>query len=343
MIITDDSISKRKKEHLDISIRQDVQSNLSNGLETIQFVHNALPEIDFNDIDTCGTLLGKNIEIPLLISSMTGGAKETIAINQRLAEVAQSKKIAFAVGSQRAAIENPDLMDTFNVRRWAKDVPVFANLGAVQLNYGFSIDQCIKAIDMIEADALILHLNPLQEAFQPEGNVNFKNLLPKIENICKKISTPLIIKEVGWGISYDVARRLGDVGVSIIDVAGAGGTSWAKIEMKRSNNKKTKELASPFLSWGIPTVSAIKMVKAANSKLKIIASGGVKDGVDIAKCLALGADICGMAGILIKESYKSKEDLIDFIDIIHEQLKICMFSIGAESIDNITSDKIIEL
>ncbi len=338
-----DLISKRKSEHLHISLTKEVQSELSNGLEQVHFIHNALPEINYVDIDTTTMLFNKEISIPLLISSMTGGTQEAARINQRLAEAAQSKNIALAVGSQRAAIENPDLEKTFNIRRWAKDIPVFANLGAVQLNYGYTVAQCIKSIDMIEADGLILHLNPLQEALQPEGNTNFEGLLKRIEYICKNIKLPIIVKEVGWGISGNTAKRLINAGVAAIDVAGAGGTSWGKIEMERAEDHRVEMIAQPFSNWGIPTTESIKMVRKVSSQIKIFASGGVRNGIDVAKCLALGAELCGLASPFLKAAHKSTNGLQELIDIIQEQLKICMFVIGARDISEIDKEKLIEL
>ena len=224
-------IDQRKADHIKINLEKDVRSALTTGLENYHFVHEALPELDLEEVDTSLRLFGKTLAAPILISSMTGGTADAETINLRLAEAAQEMKIAMGVGSQRAAIENPEQAKTFQVRRVAPDILLFANLGAVQLNYGYGIDQCRKAVDMIGADALILHSNPLQEAVQDAGDTNFAGLAQKIEEICRKLEVPVIAKEVGWGISERTARLLGDCGVAAIDVAGAGGTSWSQVEM----------------------------------------------------------------------------------------------------------------
>lgn len=220
-------IDQRKADHIKINLEQDVRSALTSGLEKYHFIHEALPEVDLNRLDTTVNLFGKRLHSPILISSMTGGTAEAETINLRLAEAAQECGIAMGVGSQRAAIEHPEQAKTFQVRRVAKDILLFANLGAVQLNYGYGIDQCKQAVDMIQADALYLHLNPVQEAVQDAGDTNFEGLAKKIEEVCKKLEVPVIAKEVGWGISERTAKLLSDCGVQAIDVAGAGGTSMA--------------------------------------------------------------------------------------------------------------------
>ncbi|HHH82977.1 MAG TPA: type 2 isopentenyl-diphosphate Delta-isomerase, partial [Chloroflexi bacterium] len=240
--------------------------------------------------------------------------------------------IALALGSQRAAIENPSLAASFQLRKVAPDIPILANLGAVQLNYGYGVDQCRQAVEMAQADALILHLNPLQEALQPEGDTNFASLLPKIETICRSLSVPVIIKEVGWGISASVAKRLVGAGVWAIDVAGAGGTSWSQVEMHRAEDTARADLAAIFRAWGIPTSRAIREVRAALPETPVIASGGLADGLDLAKCIALGADLGGMAGIFLRAAAQSTETVIDRIDLIREQLRVTMFAIGCKDL-----------
>ena len=228
---------------------------------------------------------------------MTGGTQFAKEINRRLADVAEKYNIAMGVGSQRVALENPSKAKLFSeIRKFAPNILLFSNLGAIQLNNGFSMGDCKKAVDMIDADALILHLNPLQEALQDDGNTNFSNLSKNIESICKNMAVPIIVKEVGWGISKRTAKILFDCGVSAIDVAGAGGTSWSQVEKYRTQNEATSQLASTFRNWGISTVESIRNVADINSGMKIFASGGIQDGIDIAKCLALGAVLGGMAG-----------------------------------------------
>src|SRR6186713_2229095 len=278
-------IDQRKADHIKINLEKDVRSGLTTGLENYHFVHEALPELDLKRVDTSVSLFGKRLSAPILISSMTGGTADAEAINLRLAEAAQEMKIAMGVGSQRAAIENLDQARTFQVRRVAPDILLFANLGAVQLNYGYGIQQCRLAVEMIEADALILHFNPLQEAVQDAGDTNFAGLAKKIEEICRQIEVPVIAKEVGWGISERTAKLLADCGVSAIDVAGAGGTSWSQVEMHRAPDEFTRQLAATFVGWGIPTVDSIRNVKKAVPDMTVFASGGIRDGLDIAKCI----------------------------------------------------------
>ncbi len=328
-------IDQRKADHIKINLEQDVRSALTTGLENYHFIHEALPELDLNRLDTTVRLFGKLLAAPTLISSMTGGTAEAETINLRLAEAAQEMKIAMGVGSQRAAIEHPEQEKTFQVRRVAKDILLFANLGAVQLNYGYGIDECRKAVDMIQADALILHLNPLQEAVQDAGDTNFEGLAKKIEAVCKKIEVPVIAKEVGWGISERTAKLLADCGVSAIDVAGAGGTSWSQVEMHRAPDESTRQLAATFVGWGIPTANSILNVKKAVPEMTIFASGGLKDGLDIAKCIALGATLGGMAGQFLKAAAVSTENVVEVMRLTKKQIDVTMFACGAEKLEDL--------
>ena len=281
-------IEERKSDHIKINLEQDVRSALTTGLENYRFVHEALPELDLERIDPSLSLFGKRLAAPILISSMTGGTEAAGEINQRLAEAAQEVGVAMGVGSQRAALEHPEQTPTFSItRKVAPDILLFANLGAVQLNYGYGVDECRRAVDMIAANALILHLNPLQEAVQDAGDTNFADLAKKIEEICKKLEVPVIAKEVGWGISERTAKTLADCGVFAIDVAGAGGTSWSQVEMYRAPDEFTRALAATFVGWGIPTGESILNVKRITPEMTVFASGGLKDGLDIAKCLSL--------------------------------------------------------
>lgn len=321
-------IDQRKADHIKINLEQDVRSALSSGLEQYRFVHEALPELDLNRIDTSTHLFGKRLSAPILVSSMTGGTDSAHVINLRLAEAAQVCKVAMGVGSQRAAIEHPEQAKTFQVRNIAPDILLFANLGAVQFNYGYGIDECRKAVDMIQADALILHLNPLQEAVQDAGDTNFAGLAKKIEAVCKKINVPVIVKEVGWGISERSAKLLAECGVSAIDVAGAGGTSWSQVEMHRAPDEFTRQLAATFVGWGIPTAESILNVKKAAPNMTIFASGGIKDGLDIAKSIALGAALGGMAGQFLKAAAISTENVIEMMKLTQKQIEVTMFAAG---------------
>jgi isopentenyl-diphosphate delta-isomerase len=294
-------IEARKSEHIKINLEQDVHSGLTSGLEDYHFIHEALPELDLEAVDTSLTLFGKKLAAPILISSMTGGTEQAREINQCLAEAAQECGLAMGVGSQRAALEDPRQIPTYAItRKVAPDILLFANLGAVQLNYGYSIDECRRAVDMLEADALILHLNPLQEAVQAGGNTNFAGLTKKIAEICKQSEMPVIVKEVGWGISKGTAKLLAECGVAAIDVAGAGGTSWSQVEMHRAPDDFIRQLAGTFVGWGIPTADSILNVRKAAPGTIIFATGGLKDGLDIVKCIALGATLGGMASQFLK-------------------------------------------
>ena len=321
-------IDQRKADHIKINLEKDVRSAMTTRLENYRFTHEALPELDLEQVDTSLSLFGKRLAAPILISSMTGGTADAESINLRLAEAAQEMKIAMGVGSQRAAIENTDLAKTFQVRRVAPDILLFANLGAVQLNYGYGIEQCRLAVDMIGADALIFHFNPLQEAVQDAGDTNFAGLAKKIEEICRKLEVPVIAKEVGWGISERSAKLLADCGVQAIDVAGAGGTSWSQVEMHRAPDEFTRELAATFVGWGIPTAESILNVMKAAPDMAIFASGGIKDGLDIAKCIALGATLGGMAGQFLKAAAKSTESTVQMMKLTKRQVEVTMFAAG---------------
>jgi len=335
-------IDQRKSDHIKINLEQDVRSALTTGLENYRFVHEALPELDLNRIDTTLSLFGKKLHSPILISSMTGGTEEAGKINQRLAETAQEVGVAMGVGSQRAALEHPEQTSTFAItRKVAPNILLFANLGAVQLNYGYGIDHCRRAVDMIQADALILHLNPVQEAVQDAGDTNFVGLAKKIEEICKKLEVPVIAKEVGWGISARTAKLLAGCGVSAIDVAGAGGTSWSQVEMHRAPDEFTRQLAAIFVGWGIPTAETILNVKKAVPEMTVFASGGIKDGLDIAKSVALGATLGGMAGQFLKAAAISTEKTVEMMKLTKRQIEVTMFACGAGTLHELQQGKLV--
>ena len=325
-------IGNRKADHIRINLEEDVRSRLTTGLERYRFIHQALPELNLEEVDTRVTVFGKTLAAPLLISSMTGGTREAEAINRHLALAAQETGIAMGVGSQRAALEHPELTPTFQVRRYAPDILLFANLGAVQLNYGYTVDHCRRAVEMIAADALILHLNPLQEAVQPEGDTRFAGLVDKIAAVCRALPVPVIVKEVGWGISEQAARMLAEAGVAAIDVAGAGGTSWSQVEMYRAQNDFQAQLAAAFADWGIPTAESIRCVRRAAPQVLVFASGGLRNGVDVAKAIALGATLGGMAGVFLRAAARSAEATVETIRLVQRQLQVAMFAAGAKDI-----------
>jgi isopentenyl-diphosphate delta-isomerase len=334
--------SSRKADHIRINLEEDVNSGLTSGLEHYHFIHQALPELNLEDIDLSLRIFEHQLNAPILISSMTGGTTQAGKINHILAEAAQETGIAMGLGSQRAAIENSDLRATYQVRKVAPDVLLFANLGAIQLNYGYDVEHCQRAVDMIAADALILHLNALQEAVQPEGDTRFAGLLTKIEAVCQALPVPVIVKEVGWGFSELAAHQLAAAGVSAIDVAGAGGTSWTQVEMHRAENQYQARLAAAFIDWGIPTAQAILNIRTAAPQLSIFASGGLRDGIDIAKCIALGASLGGMASPFLNAANRSVNETIDTIRLVQRQIQVAMFASGAKNLDQLQRTPLIK-
>lgn len=339
----DQSLSSRKADHIQINLEEDVQSGLSTGLEKYRFVHCALPEASLDQVDLSLNLFGKRLLAPILISSMTGGTSKAGEINRVLATAAQESGIAMGLGSQRVALERSEAVPSFQVRRYAPDILLFANLGAVQLNYGYGFAECQRVVEMIEADALILHLNPLQEALQPEGDINFSGLLKKIEKICRNLPVPVIVKEVGWGISRNVAVTLAEAGVSAIDVAGAGGTSWSQVEMFRMKEESSARIAAAFRAWGIPTAESILAVRSSTPELPVIASGGLRSGVDIAKCIALGAVMGGLAGRFLKAASISLDEVNRLVWEIAREIRICMFATGAKTLKELDQSKLIQI
>lgn len=333
-------IGARKSDHIRINLEEDVRSGLTTGLERFQFIHQALPELDLEAVGLGVELFGRKLQAPLLISSMTGGTEQAGAINRTLAEAAQVCGIAMGVGSQRAALEQPELAGSFQVRSLAPDILLLANLGAIQLNYGYGVEHCRRAVEMIAADALILHFNALQEAVQPEGETRFAGLLHKIEQVCRALPVPVVAKEVGWGFSMEDARRLAEAGVAGIDVAGAGGTSWSQVEMHRASDEAQRRLAAAFIDWGIPTSQAILNVRQAAPELLVFASGGLRNGVEIAKCLALGASLGGMAGPYLKAAVAGVEVTIQTIQEIRREIQVCMFSCGAGDLPALRNGKL---
>lgn len=319
----------RKADHIRICLDEDVQfHSVTNGLERYRFIHCCLPELNRSEIDTTTTFLGKFLGAPLLISSMTGGTQQAKTINFRLAEVAQKYKLAMGVGSQRVAVENPQVADTFAVRSHAPDILLLANLGAVQLNYSYGVEQCMRVVDSLEADALILHLNPLQECIQPNGDTNFRGLIDKINVLCSKLPVPIIVKEVGNGISAAMAQRLIEAGVRAIDVAGAGGTSWAKVESERASNQHQRLLGLTFADWGLPTADCITSIRAIAPEIPLIASGGLRNGLEVAKAIALGADLAGLAWPFLQAAAESPEAVDALVQLLIAEITTVLFCTG---------------
>ncbi|MFO7917468.1 MAG: type 2 isopentenyl-diphosphate Delta-isomerase [Anaerolineae bacterium] len=326
------SHGERKDEHLEICLNEDVASALTTGLERYRLVHSALPEIALDNVDTKSRFLGHRLCAPLLISAMTGGSDLAREINRRLATAAQQLGLAMGLGSQRASIEDADLTGTYQVRDHAPDILLLANLGAVQLNYGYGVQECRRAVESVQADALVLHLNPLQEALQPEGNTNFHGLLKKIARVCKVLEYPVLVKEVGWGLWAGTATLLQEAGVTALDVSGAGGTSWSRVEQHRSRSSIQSQVAGAFDAWGLPTAESLIQVRKACPHLPLVASGGITDGMQMAICLALGADLVGIGRPLLSPATQSTGAVVEKLTVIIRQLRTAMFATGASTL-----------
>jgi isopentenyl-diphosphate delta-isomerase len=325
--------ASRKADHLRINLEEDVSAKgVASGFDDYAFQHCALPELDLAEIDSSTELFGRSLGAPLLISCMIGGTAEAGRLNRLLAGVAQELRVAMGLGSGRILLEDASVLATFNVRPDAPDVPLFANLGAVQLKKGYGVDYCRRLVEMLRADALTLHLNALQEAVQPEGDACFAGLLDKIHELCARLDVPVIVKEVGWGLAPDVVRTLLDAGVAAVDVAGAGGTSWTEVERRRTAEPWRARVAAAFAGWGIPTAECLRQARRAAPEARIFASGGIRTGVDVAKAVALGADLVGIAGPFVRAAAEGQEAALDFGRELVETLRIAMFGIGARTL-----------
>ncbi len=329
-------IIARKKEGLRIPLKKDVGARTTTTLfEYVHLIHNALPELNLSEVDTSTRFLEHNLAAPLMIDSLTGGTPESSQTNAILAQAAENFGIAMAVGSQRAGLIGEELAETYSTaRKNAPNAFIAANLGGAQLARGVGVDDAKKLIDMINADALVVHLNPIQEAVQPEGEPSFKGVLVKIRELVSSVKVPLIVKEVGAGISREVAIKLELAGVAAINISGAGGTSWAGVEHHRAAAKgqdDKAELGELFWDWGIPTAAALLEVRKA-VKLPMISSGGIRNGLEMAKSLALGASMCAMAWPMLRQAALGKEALFRFIQHVLLELKTSMFLVGASNI-----------
>ena len=324
-------LEKRKTEHVEIVAKDESMDRRKFYFDEIRLTHRALPEISLSDVDTSVNFLGKQLCYPFLISSMTGGCGEYLkSINRNLAEAAEAEGVAMGVGSQRIMFSDPAAKDSFDLRSVAPTAPLFANLGAVQLKTGMTIDQVREAIDVLKADALILHLNPLQEAVQPEGDTDFSNLWKKMEQLFQALEVPVIVKEVGAGISRADAERLIQAGAKFIDVAGAGGTSWSRIESARCDDPALGEL---FQDWGIPTPQALRDL--SDLDVTLIASGGIRTGIDMAKAMILGASLCGVARPLLTPSMESADAVRAVIQRMKKEFVTAMFLMGVKNIEQL--------
>lgn len=326
-------IVNRKDQHLDVILSGKAAHGLASGFADVRFVHEALPDLDHRKIDLGLDFLGRRLTAPLLISSMTGGPARAEAINARLAEAAQHLGIALAVGSQRAALEEGGQAGLgMALRLKAPDTPILANIGAAQLTRGFGVDEARRALDMIAADALIVHLNPLQEACQPEGDRDWWGVEAALESLVKALDAPVVVKETGAGISAATAKRLFAMGVAAVDVAGAGGSNWATVEGERATKDTDKAHAAAFADWGIPTARAIAEIRAACPKGVVIGSGGIRDGVDAAKAIRLGADMVGQAAGVLTAATLSTEAVVAHFQTVIRQMRTVCFCTGSANL-----------
>ena len=320
---------KRKKDHIELSLKKESQYSFSAGFERVSLIHNSLPECSLDDVDVSVKFLGREVSMPLVITAITGGYPKAKTINKGLAEAAQEAGVAFGLGSQRAMIENPGLVDTYKVRDVAPDIPLIANIGAAQLKE-YKLADIEKLVSSVEADGLAIHLNPLQEVIQPEGDVDFSGVLSAIEKVCDKLDVPVIAKETGAGMSDVVAMKLSGAGVDWIDVAGSGGTSWSRIEYMRGGG------VPGFEDWGISTVDSIIMCKGI---LPAIASGGIRNGIDMAKSVAVGADMAGAAQPFLEAFVK--KTLKKELETWKKQFRIAAFLTGSRSVGELKKAKFI--
>jgi isopentenyl-diphosphate delta-isomerase len=326
-------LEKRKTEHVQIVAEKDAMDRRKFYFDEVRLTHRALPEIDLKEIDPSVEFMGKRLSFPLLISSMTGGGDPLFKkINTNLAAAAEAEGVAMGVGSQRILFSDAGAGESFSLRAVAPRTLLFANLGAVQLNYGITVDQMREAVSVLQADALILHLNPLQEAVQPEGDTRFAGLLEKIAAAVRSLDVPVIVKEVGAGISFPDAERLIEAGVKCIDVAGTGGTSWSRIEGERSEDPSLGEL---FQDWGIPTPDALRALAPLRDRVPLIASGGIRSGLDMAKAVVLGASLCGLARPFLKPAMESAEAVRAAIQKLKREFVTAMFLLGADRVKKI--------
>jgi isopentenyl-diphosphate delta-isomerase len=325
-----EQVTNRKQDHIDAVLNDPLVERDQQGFEQIKLMHRALPECDFNAIDTSTDFLNYKIQFPFLISSMTGGAANNLGnINRHLAEAAEICRVPMAVGSQRAMMIDDAAKQSFELRKYAPTAPLIANLGAVQLNYGFGVDEAQRAIDVLQADALYLHLNPLQEVVQPEGDTNFARLANKIHKLTEKIDVPIILKEVGSGLSpQDIEIGLA-AGIHHFDIAGRGGTSWSRIEAHRADN----DLGVLFQDWGLTTVESLKLSEPYQQKAQFIASGGIRNGIDMVKAVIMGGRLCGVAAPLLAPAQESTEEVVATIEQFQQEFQTAQFLLGVPKAD----------
>ena len=335
-----DPTNERKLKHLR-TIESDPQTDRRKFyFDDIRLTHRALPELNLAEIDPSIEFMGKKLSFPLLISSMTGGDHDLVrTINRNLATAAEKTGVAMGVGSQRVMFSQPAARSSFEIRKYAPTTLLLANLGAVQLNYGFTLDMCEEAVAAAGADALILHLNPLQEAVQPSGNTNFAKLSTRIIHIAERLNKPVVLKEVGAGLSEEDVRLVADGGIRYIDVAGAGGTSWSRIEHYSLVEEEREDLGLTFQDWGIPTPRALMALKKCRGRLTLIASGGIRSGLDMAKAMILGASLCGIAAPFLKPAIESPDKVVKVINTLKREFVTALFLLGQGSVKGLIGNE----
>jgi isopentenyl-diphosphate delta-isomerase len=331
-------IEKRKLRHIRVSLEENVETDISTGFQDIRLIHRALPEIDLDEVNTETEFFGKKLAAPLIISAITGGTEEAAKLNAILAEVAEEKQIGIGVGSQRIAVAQPETVPTFSlVREKAPSTFVMGNLGCPQLSLGWGVPEAEKCIEMVDADALALHMNPLQEAVQVDGDTNYRGVYEKIKELRKNIDTPLVMKETGAGIAWEDAVKMQKAGASGLEISGVGGTSWSAVEYhiaKEVGKKEMEYLGGALWNWGIPTaVSVVETTQKTN--LSVISSGGIRTGVEVVKSIALGATIGGMAKPFLEKAVQGKEALAEHVDNITREIRVAMFLVGAKNVDEL--------
>jgi len=327
-------LERRKDEHLDLCLEQDVEAQqVTPGFDRYRLPHRALPDLDLAAVDLGAELAGRPLRMPLVITGMTGGSTRAGEVNQALARVAQRTGVGLGLGSQRAMIEHPELAWSYQVREQAPDVPILANLGAVQLNRGVTPAQCAEVVQAVDADVLCLHLNALQEAIQPEGDRDFRGLDDPIRAVVEAVSVPVLLKETGCGISGETATRAAALGCAGVDLSGVGGTSWSRVEALRQQDPLFRAVGEAHRDWGIPTVESLIEVRAAIPRHLVIASGGVRSGTQMAIALALGADLCGVALPVLRALAESEDAAVALLDRYREELRVALFCCGAADPD----------
>lgn len=339
------NIVERKKQHIDIVSNKNIEPSPSS-FDSFRLQYSAMPEINLRDIDTKCQFAGYELDAPIIVSSMSGGEKYGRKINENIAKACEKEKIAFGMGSMRVTLKNPETMSTFDVKEFCPSVPMFTNLGMVQLNYGVDLEDIKWIIDEVKADGVFFHLNHLQEAIQPEGDTDYSDLYRKFEDIVKKLKIPFAVKEVGHGIDYSTALNLKELGVEWVDVSGTGGSSWSLIEGYRRLNEGGKmsndNLGYVFRNEGIPTAEALMELEEIKD-LNLIAGGGIRNGLHIAKSIALGASMATLAKPFLHAALDSEEAVVELIKQLKRELRIAMFCSGASNLQELSETEIYEI